>query len=230
MYRIAIVEDEEIHYDVLNGHIANFSNESNKVFDVTWYKSPLVFLDSFKMQYDIIFLDIRMPGMDGMQLARAIRKTDPKVVIVFITSLAQYAIEGYSVNAMDYVLKPVSYEEFKLKITRILHKVATHEETTILCSRDKTKFKINIDNVYYLESNIHQVIVHTLDGEYYRYGSMSEMEKELKDRNFKKINSCFLVNMLYVSGVKKDECIMKNGDSLKISRSHVKEISSLFAK
>ncbi|MCQ2772782.1 MAG: LytTR family DNA-binding domain-containing protein [Bacilli bacterium] len=228
MIKVAIIEDEQIHLDRLISILEQYSKETSSEYEITSFSSPLVFIDSFKCDYDLIFLDIKMPGIDGMKVAHHIREIDPKVVLVFITSLAQYAIEGYSVNAVDYILKPYSYGEFKLKMNRIANKFLVEDKKYIYCQKDRAKYKIATDDVYYIETNIHQVEIHTIDDSYTRYCALGVIEKELQGLGFVKINSCYLVNLRYVSSIYRDECIMKNGALLKISRSHIKEISDLF--
>ncbi len=229
MLKIAIVEDEDIHYETLKGHLLKFADESGSDFDISWDNSPLHFIDTYKCQYDILFLDIKMPGITGMQLAKQIREIDPHVVIIFITSLAQYAIEGYTVQAVDYILKPIIFEEFKLKMTRLIKKhFQEMAGKAIICTKNKAKYKISVKDIIYIDTNVHQVNIHTEDDEYSRYCSMGDIEKELKDQGFLKINSCFLVNKKAISGINHDECVLKNGTSLKISRSHLKEIKDAF--
>lgn len=228
MIRIAIIEDEQIHLDRLIAILEQYSKETSNEYKISSFSSPLLFIESFKCDYDLIFLDIKMPGIDGMQVAHHIREIDPKVVLVFITSLAQYAIEGYSVNAVDYILKPYSYGEFKLKMNRITNKFLNEEKKFILCQKDRAKYKINTKDIYYIETNVHQIEIHTENDSYTRYCALGVIEKELQGAGFVKINSCYLVNTRHIASVHKDECTMKNGISLKISRSHTKEISDLF--
>lgn len=230
MIRVAIIEDETIHAENLQAVLNRYAEENGKSFDIKWYQSPLNFKDTYSCQFDMLFFDIKMPGIDGMQLAKKIREIDHNVVICFTTSLAQYAIEGYSVNAVDYILKPYSYEEFQLKMNRIFNKFLKEEKKYILCQKDRAKYKIPVDNIIYIDTNIHQVGVHTEHESYTRYASMGEIEKELAGCGFMKINSCYLVNTKAIQSVHRDECVMKNGTSLKISRSHYKEVSSLFKK
>lgn len=228
MIKIAIIEDEQQHLDRLTEILSIYQKETGNEFEIASFTSPLLFVETYKCEYDLIYLDIKMPGIDGMSVARSIREIDPKVILVFITSLAQYAIEGYSVNAVDYILKPYSYEEFKLKMNRIFNKFLKDEKKYIVCQKDRAKYKIAVKDIYYIDTNIHQVGVHVEHTSYTRYCSMGDVEKELKDYGFIKINSCYLVNSKHIASVHRDECLMKNGISLKISRSHVKEVNDFF--
>ena len=121
--RIAIVEDEQACADTLQKYLQQYGQEFSQELDVTQYENGAVFLREFRSQFDIILLDISMPVMDGMETARQIRKIDSDVVLLFVTSLSQYAIRGYEVNAMDYILKPVSYFAFSQRLNRAMARV-----------------------------------------------------------------------------------------------------------
>ena len=101
MIRIAVVEDEEKYYRVLKGYLDRYGTESNEKIEVVWFENGAVFLEQFHSDFDIILLDIEMPVMDGLSVARDVRKADDYVIIIFITNMAQYAIHGYEVNALD---------------------------------------------------------------------------------------------------------------------------------
>lgn len=105
MYRIAVVEDQENDVQRLQNALHQYEQEKQVTFTCKHWKSAENFLEQYDHQYDIIFMDIRLPGMDGMQAARQLRQKDHAVLLVFLTSLAQYAVEGYEVEAIDYILK-----------------------------------------------------------------------------------------------------------------------------
>ena len=108
MYRIAIVEDEEQDYLRAQGYLNRYGQEKNISFNIQRYESAEVFLTNYQSQHDIVFMDIRMGGMDGMRAARKLREMDQAVILIFLTSLAQYAVQGYEVDALDYILKPLA--------------------------------------------------------------------------------------------------------------------------
>ena len=120
MYHIACVEDSPQEFELLSQSIERFQNENNIDLRVTHFSNAERFLESFACQYDIIFLDIALPEMSGMALAAAIRKTDTTVPIIFVTSLAQFAVNGYEVRAFDFIVKPVVYGDFAFKMKRLI--------------------------------------------------------------------------------------------------------------
>ena len=114
MIRIAVVEDEKESQEQLVSYISRYEKESEKKFEVTVFSDGMDIVENYDPVWDIIFMDIRMKHLDGMQAAEKIRKYDPAVVLIFITTMAQYAIRGYEVDALDFVLKPVAYAQFSM--------------------------------------------------------------------------------------------------------------------
>ena len=136
MIKIAIVEDEAMYAKQLEEFLHQYEAENYEAFDITIYSDGDQIVNKYKSQFDIILMDVEMKFMDGMSAAEEIRKMDSEVVIIFITNMAQYAIRGYAVDALDYVLKPVSYFAFSQRLNRaiermkILHTILGDYETT----------------------------------------------------------------------------------------------------
>lgn len=112
MTRIAIVEDEAAVREQLAGYVQRYTRQYGTQFEVTMFTDGVEILEDYRPVYDIIFLDVEMQHLDGMETARRIRELDSDVLLIFITNMAQYAIKGYAVGALDYVLKPVPYFAF----------------------------------------------------------------------------------------------------------------------
>ena len=123
MAKIAVVEDNDAMREQLCGFIAQYARESGRQLDVTAFADGAEIVDPYRPGFDIIFLDIEMPTLGGMPTAERIRQVDPDVVLVFVTNMAQYAIRGYEVDALDFVLKPVSYYQFSTKLERALQRI-----------------------------------------------------------------------------------------------------------
>ena len=123
MINIAIVEDEAMYAKQLQEFLHQYEKENGEVFNITVYSDGDQIVHKYKSQFDIILMDVEMKFMDGMSAAEEIRKVDTEVVIIFITNMAQYAIRGYAVDALDYVLKPVNYYQFCTKLSRAIQRV-----------------------------------------------------------------------------------------------------------
>lgn len=132
MLRIAIVEDHESDAKRLTALLEAYAQKNGKRFAITWIANANTFLDSYQHQYELVFLDIRMPGLNGMMAAHELREMDHTVVLVFLTSLAQYAVESYEVEATDYILKPITAAALDLKLPRILNRCMVESEEEVV--------------------------------------------------------------------------------------------------
>lgn len=128
MIKIAIVEDEAMYAKQLEEFLRQYEKENGEAFDITIYSDGDQIVNKYRSQYDIILMDVEMKFMDGMSAAEEIRKVDTEVVIIFITNMAQYAIRGYAVDALDYVLKPVSYFAFSQRLSRAIGRMKKEKQ------------------------------------------------------------------------------------------------------
>lgn len=128
MLKIMILEDEKAQTDRLLQFLSNYHDEHEEFeYIAEAYSRGIAFLDAYKCDADLIFLDIRIPDLAGMDVAKKIREVDQNVMIIFVTNLTQYAIEGYSVEAFDYILKPIQYASFSAKLDRALRMLSYRE-------------------------------------------------------------------------------------------------------
>lgn len=150
MIRILIAEDSPSCAQQLKDFIQNFGQETGRTFQVTHYDNGEDLVEKYKPEFDLILLDIDMPFVDGMTAANYIREMDPEVVIVFVTNLPQYAIQGYSVNALDYILKPLNYFSFSQRLTRMLRYVRKPETSYITVMIKGGTLKVEIGDIFIL--------------------------------------------------------------------------------
>ncbi len=220
--RIAIAEDENAYAEKLREYLRQYAQDYGQALETACYSDGVSFLDSLRGQFDLILLDISMPLMDGMETARRIRTTDPDVVILFVTNLAQYAIRGYEVDAMDYILKPISYFAFSQRLNRAVSRVKSHTRNYLVLSARGSTQKLNVDSIYYVESQAHNLIFHTETGEYTIVGTMKEIEEKLLRFHFFRCNKGDLVALRHVDSVQ-GGCAVVHGDALLISRARKNE-------
>lgn len=216
MLRIATVDDEADITAMLKEYIQRFAEETGREIIVESYKSGFEFLGLSKFP-DIVFLDVEMPNFNGMETARAIREKDDGCVIIFITNIARYAIEGYSVNALDYILKPVNYSSFYFKLQRIVDVAEKMQKATITVTVKYGKIRVAVSDIYYVEVIKHKLIYHTVDGDIEAWDSMKNVQGILEGYGFALCNVCYLVNLRQVKSVIKNE-VSVGGYMLKISR------------
>lgn len=222
-YNVAIVDDEQQSIDSLKQCLDLYTNEFGVIFNTELFTDGANFLSGYKPEYDVVFMDVDMPKLNGLLTAKSLRTFDDNVVLVFVTNLAKYAIKGYEVNARDYILKPLNYSAFKMKIKRILASVKIKNNKNILLTNNGTTVKIDESSIYYIEINNHNIIYHTAKGDFSSYGSMKLVEKNLSKSQFFRCNSGYLVNLEQISKVIGNEAIISNGDRLVISRARKKE-------
>lgn len=123
MFKIAIVEDREETRESLNRFVRQYAQEQGLQVEISLITDGAEIAEHYTPGFDIIFMDVEMPRLDGFGAAEAIRAVDADVVLVFVTNMAQYAIRGYEVDALDYVLKPVNYYQFCTKLSRAIQRV-----------------------------------------------------------------------------------------------------------
>ena len=217
MTRIAIVEDEAAIQEQLTGYVQRYTRQYGTPFEVTVFGSGVEILEDYRPVYDIIFLDVEMPHLDGMETARRIRAMDSDVLLIFITNMAQYAIKGYAVGALDYVLKPVPYFAFSQQLQKAVNQLARRVRHYLAVPVDGGLRRLDAATVYYIESEGHRIHFYTEDGEFSAPGALKALEEKLASQPFARCNSGYLVNLAQVSGVQQNT-VLVGPYELQISR------------
>ncbi len=218
-FKIAIVEDEKEASDTLKKMIEEYQKKDQENhFSVVIFSSASSFLFEYNGSYDLIFMDIEMPGLNGMEAAKQIREKDNHVLIVFVTNMAQYAVEGYSVHAYDFILKPINYPRFSMKFERICNELTHQNNDHFISIQVKKEVKrIRVDDIRYIEVLNHDLILH-MSKECMKFrGTMKEIEQKLHEENFSRCSNSFLVNLKYITGLKGD-FVLLGEESLRISQ------------
>ncbi|MCD7867767.1 MAG: LytTR family DNA-binding domain-containing protein [Clostridiales bacterium] len=228
MVKIAIVDDERDERDLLRSHFRKLQEEIREEFELCEYSSGLELLENMDREFDLICLDIDMEKMDGIQTAREVRRLDSQVLIIFITNLAQMAIQGYEVRALDFIVKPLNYYSFSLKIKSAVDIIANRKVKNILIGSAGELRRISTDDLYYAEVFSHDLFYHTKDGVYKQRAPLKELEDNLRGLSFKRCNNSYLVNLKYVDCVEKGR-IRIGGEWLRISRPRRKEFLQALA-
>lgn len=222
MLRIAIVEDEQKEAQQLLSHLEHYSGERGEELQCCWISNAVDFLESYQRQYDIIFMDIQMPGIDGMRAAERLRAIDSTVVLIFVTSLAQYAIQGYSVDALDYILKPVSYPALALKLQRAVAYCDQHKELGVVISKNDGMVRLSEAQIKYVEIYDHHILYHTVQGNYSAYGTLKQVEQLLPEKGFFRCNNQCIINLRYVTKIEGSNAVV-DGKTFTISRLRKKD-------
>lgn len=230
MINIAIVEDVKADSNMLVSHLEKWSRDVDEQLCITVYGCALDFLVAYKSQFDIIFLDIGMPDKNGVDIAKTIRKSDSKVIIVFTTTMKQYAINGYEVNALDFVQKPIVYERFLFSMQKCFEclKADINNSKFITIQIPENTFQIDINSIVYIESFGHNIKYHLVNGQTIKKrATLCEAEKKLPEKQFARCGVSYLVNLRYVKKIEGDY-IKVYGTELKITRSKSAEFRKAF--
>ncbi len=209
MVSVAIVEDDPGYTKRLQEYLKRYEEEYREPLQVTAYSDGDEIVENYRGQFDLILMDIEMRFMDGMAAAEQIRKQDSRVIIIFITNMAQYAIRGYAVDALDYVLKPISYFAFSQRIRRAMGRMKKREEHYVTVNAKNGVYKIPASQLCWVESQGHRLTYHTKDAQYESTtASIGKLEKELGSVNFFRCNKCYLINLRFVTGIDKDDVLL----------------------
>ncbi len=227
--KIAIVEDELQAKERLCECLNHYAADNNLEFEINWYQSGDEFLEKWKQEEPIIFMDIELPGKNGIDTAKELREKDNQSVLMFVTNLAQYAIAGYEVNALDYVLKPINYFSFQLKIKKAIDAVRNISGSMVQVSTEKGQEFIKASDIYYIEVQNHDIIYHTIYGEMKSTGALKKIEAELQNEGFFRCNYCYLVNLRHVEYIHGND-VTVGKDTLQISRNRKKEFLQKLTK
>ncbi len=228
MLTVAIVEDEGGVSELLRRYIRKFSEESGEKFKVFAYPDGVSFLSETEQKFDIVLMDIQMPIMDGMRTAKKLRAQDTTAAIIFVTNMAKFAVEGYEVNALDFIVKPVDYFVFALKFEKAVRLQKSRRNDFILVPSAEGIAKMSAASVRYVEVDLHFVIYHTDDGDIRVRGSMKETESRLSGKGFCRCSNSFLVNLARVDRIDQT-FVTVEGENIPISRSRKKEFLDAFS-
>lgn len=222
MIRIGIVEDDAASAALLVDYLKRYEREHDEQFTVRHFTDGAEVVAGYRPDFDILLLDVEMPGLDGFSAAKQIRQVDPEVVLVFITNMTQYAIKGYEVDALSYVLKPVPYFAFSQEIKRSVARLRRRSADYLLLTVDGGLARVVMNDIVFLESAKHRTVVHTVDGKHSVVGPLKAFEEQLAGRTFFRCNSGYLVNLRHVLGVQGSSALLVGGHDLLISRSRKK--------
>lgn len=173
---------------------------------------------NYRPDFDIIFLDIQMKDLDGLEAAAKIRQVDTEVILLFITNSPHYAIRGYAVDALSYLVKPVPYFAFSQELKRGIERVRRANSDALLLPSGGAMHRVSIKEIVYIESIRGRIVVHAIDRTHAFVGTLKSFEAKLADKGFFRSNHCYLVNMDHVIGVEQSICVMVGGARLQVSR------------
>lgn len=221
--RIAICDDESIYRQQTYNAIESISKSLDVVIDT--FDNGKELIHRFKtLNYDLVMLDIEMPEIDGISLARKLRELSEDVYIVFLTSHIEYALEGYEVNALRYLTKPVNNQKLKEILEYIIQKQS--KEDVLWIKTDEAEEKIRLSDILYLEAQNQNIVINTKEKLYTTRYNLGDFETELKSKGFVRIHRGYIVSLNKILKLGKNCVCLENDINLPVSRSKEKELKS----
>ncbi len=232
MIRIALVDDNKKDLSVMQKYLQTAAESGSYAeFTVETFTDSMEFVEVYDGKYDILFLDIEMPHLDGMELAKRLRRIGSDCCIIFITNMPQYAVQGYEVEALAYLIKPVRFFHFSQVLKKAFERVKkrnAEDKSIVINSRQEVKV-VSSSSIRYIEVESHNLIFHTTDGDLRTRASLKAVEQQLEGMSFCRCNSCYLVNLRYVDSIV-GGVVRVGEDELLMSRHKKKEFVEQYMK
>lgn len=236
--KTAIIEDDEIHADLLEKYLFEWSMAKNITLEINRYPDAESFLFEFEpgLGFDVLFIDIQMQEMNGMEMAKTVRKKDSTVNIIFTTGITGYMEEGYEVEAIHYLVKPVNKNKIYMCMDKILNR---KKETGYILVHSKDEIhKIIISQVNYIEARGHGCIIEIFSIENgiknTRFlevsESISELEAIVKTENFTRCHRSYLCAIPNIHHIGKTDITFDTGSHIPVSRRLHKDVTQAFIK
>ncbi len=234
MLRIGICDDDTIVLEALAKEVEVWAKEKQETYSVELFPTAEAFLFAWEGQrdMDVLLLDIEMPGMDGMELARSLRKKGEHISIIFVTGNSEYALEGYDLEAISYVVKPVRRERLWLALDRAREREENREALLVAVSAGEME-RVYLSEICFLESQGHQTILRKKDGTSISCKvNMQQLEQELGEKGeaFFRPHRSYLIHLGFVEKITKKEVRMEGGALIPIARGKWEALSQAYLK
>lgn len=230
--KIAICEDQEIQLDLINKYIRDWSAKKDINISIDNFTNAESFLFQWSEdydKYDIIFLDIKLGEISGIDLSNMIREKNKTVEIVFVTGFFKYALHGYKVGAMQYLMKPIDKLDLYYCLDKTLDKISDDYDTSsIIIKTPRKTIKLDYDEIYYCIMFSPYIDIHTKSEKIMLRKKISEMEEILPREYFIRCHRSYIVNIKNIKLITKSDVVLENGVKIPISRGKYKQINDAF--
>ena len=227
-FKIVICDDEQSQMEYIASLVKMWVERSGHFCDIRMYPSAEAFLYEYEesKDYDMLLLDVEMRGMSGLDLAKRIRRDSIRAEIIFITSHFEFCGEGYEVDALHYLIKPVSEEKMMDVLSKAAGKLSV-ESPSVVITCDGETIKVYEKDILYVESFLHYIVIHMKDREYKIKESISTFETKLSEI-FYRTHRSYLVSLKHIVRISRNTICLNNGDELPLSRGKYDDINRAF--
>lgn len=223
MLKIAMVEDEKEARESLGKLIKSyFDTRGAGDYTVNEFPNAVLFLSKQKADHDIVFMDIEMPDFDGLTAAKKLRETDPLALLVFVTNMRRYATKGYSVDALDFIVKPPTEKALFSVLDKARRVLASRIGCDIIIKTAHGMRRVSVSEIRYIEVNRHRLTIHLETDTFEAWGSLKDLEAQLPADKFSRCNIGYLVSLAHITGIDGED-VAVGDERLKISRPKRKE-------
>ena len=229
--KIAVCEDEAKEIDFLNVKIKKWAKEKNIDVSIDNFTTAELFLFEWSDydKYDIIFLDIKLSKMSGIELSNIIREKNNKVDIVFVTGFFKYALHGYRVGALQYLIKPIETSDLYFCLDKSLNRITNEfKESILILETTKKTIKLDYNDINYCIMFSPYIDIHTNSGKITLRKKISEIEEVLPSEYFIRCHRSYIVNVKYIKAIIKNNVLLVSGLKIPISRGRYKEVNDAF--
>lgn len=228
--KIAVCDDDTAQRDYLFERVSLWAKKNRHLAEVKQYSEAEAFLFDYSEEkdFDILLLDIEMPGMSGVELAKAVRRENTAVQIVFITGFYEYFSDGFDVSALHYLIKPADEAKLYPVLDRAVSNL-NYRQRSVLLSTGDADVKVSLADILYAESENVYVLVHTVHGKYRIRMALGKFSQQL-DESFFKVHRSYVVGLKYVKKITRTDVTMTNGDVVPLSRGMYNEVHAALIK
>ena len=226
MIRIAICDDEKHMSDHIRSFVSDFFRKKNQESIIHMFSSGEELL-SYNGQIDILFLDIQMKDMDGMETARKLRADQFRGFLVFITVLKEMVFQSFEVQAYDYLVKPVDEKQFEKTMERLYASMQNASEDSLLVQKGYERRIIAMDEIIFCEIIDRKIYLNLTSGEVVDYYERIEKLETKLDNRFYRCHRSYLINLKYLKSYKNGTAYMDNGKEIPVSRLRSREFSGV---
>jgi DNA-binding LytR/AlgR family response regulator len=230
LIRIAICDDEPEQIEILREYLVRIQFRLNLDMLLSTFTEGRMLVGSIGAGegYEIVFLDIRLRDMNGIEAAKRIRENDRNTLIVFVSGRTDYILKGYEARAFRFIVKPISESVIADVLNKAILEMQLNERGGIRFRENGENVKVDLGDIVYFESQNHKINVVCSNSTHMFYGRLRDIEKSLSDKGFVRCQKGYLVNAIRIRRIRKSEVMMDNGRTLPMSSNYLRQTKDTF--